>query len=464
MTKNIDAGEYILESSVESPNEVTKKVNLKIKPEKVAEQLDSQYQDLKKTANIKGFRKGKAPMAMLKRYYGEHVEVEVKSNLLGTVMKHVIDENEIKLVAEPQVEKVDILDDNTLEAILVFEVRPEVKVKDYKGLDITREPLNVLDAAVDQRLESIRQQHATMEPVDEDRPAEDGDVAEIDYEGKLDGEPFEGGAGQGRDLELGSNSFIPGFEEGVVGMKAGESKELKLTFPEDYQAAHLAGKETVFTVTLKAIKAKSLPELDDDFAKDLGGDFKSIQEVKDRIKKDIEMGETNRIRRADRNNVIDALFENNHVEAPNSLVKNQLEAMMQQAAFSLQMSGLTKEQAEQMLQGSGEKYKDEAEREVKAAFLFEAIAKAEGIEITSEDVEKRFEKIAADTDRNVDQVKAVYEKDNAKARLEEEILEDMVLDFLLENANVKWEEPVGKGSASKGSEDHDKGQAEDKSE
>ncbi len=461
MTDGIEAKDLIEKSSVEQTGPITKKVSVTIFAEKVKEKLDSQYRELKKSVAMRGFRKGKAPLDMIKRHYGPQVDVDVKSSLLGSVLKDLVETHDIRMVAEPQIEKADIADDKRLEAEIIFEVKPELEVKDYKGFSLEREPLNVLDAAIEQRLESIREQHAVMEPVQEARAAENGDIAEIDYEGKLDGVPFPGGKDQGHDLELGGGKFIPGFEDGVIGMKAGETKEIPITFPEDYQADHLAGKDALFTVTVNALKQKTLPALDDDFAKDLGGQFKAIDEVEARIHKDIEMGEKNRIRRNERKNIIDALLLNNDLEVPPTVVKNQIKAMKENMAFQLRMSGLSDDQINDMVKGSDDRYEEEAGREVKAAYIFDAIAEKEEIEVTDEDLEKRFEKIAEDTDRNVDQVKGVYQKDDSKSRLKEEILEDMVLDFLIDNADVTWEDPVGKGSAT---EVEDKEKSEDKGE
>lgn len=438
-----DENKLIVNSSVEQTGPITRKLSVTISADRVKSQIDSQFRDLKKSVVLKGFRKGKAPIQLLQRHYGDQVEMEVKSSLLGQALKDLIDEYDIKMVAEPQIERADITEEKTLEAEIIFEVRPEIEAKDYTGMDLTREPLNVLDGAVEQRLNKIHQQHATLEPIKEERAAQTGDTAEIDFLGKIDGVPFEGGKGESQMLELGSSSFIPGFEEGVVGMKPNETKDVEVRFPDEYQAKELAGKDAVFTISVKSLKMKKLPPLDDDFAKDLGGDFKSLDDVTDRIRKDIEKSEKARLKRQDRKNIIDKLLEGHEVEAPPSLVEQQLHQIMDNMGFQLQMSGLQKDQAAEVLKGSEDRYRPEAVLEVKAAFVFEAIAKQEEIEVSEEDLEKKFESIADETNRNVEAVKAMYEKDNILSGLKESILEDKVLDFLIESANVKWEEPVG---------------------
>ena len=455
-----DENNLIVDSSVEETGQINRKLIFTIAADRVENELDSQFRDLKKSVALKGFRKGKAPIQLLQRHYGDQVEMEVKSSLLGEALKELIEKYNIQMVSEPQIEKADITDDKTLVAEIIFEVKPEIEVKDYKELDLTREPLNVLEAAVDERMKNIHQQHATLEPIEEERAAMLGDTAEIDFEGKVDDVPFEGGKGEGQMLELGSSSYIPGFEEGVVGMNVGEIKDVKVRFPDEYQAKNLAGKDAVFTITVKALKVKKLPELNDDFAKDLGGDFKSLDDVKDRIRKDIEKSEKARLHRQDRKNVLDKLFENNEVEAPPSLIEQQLHRIMENVGFQLQMSGLQKDQVDQMLTGSEEKYRPEAIREVKAAFLFESVAKQEEISVSDEDMEKKFESIADETNRNVEAVKAMYEKDNILAGLKESVLEDKVLDFLIDNANVKWEEPVG--ATKEDTPDDSKDEKEDK--
>jgi trigger factor len=442
-----ETSDLIVQSSVEETGPITRKITFTISADKVKQEIESQYAELKRSVAVKGFRKGKAPRSILERQYADQIEVEVKSQLLGQVFHTLIEKHDIQLVAEPQIEKAEILEDKSLVAEMVVEVRPEIEPKDYKGIDLEREPLNILDAAIDQRIDSIRQQHATTETVEDERPAQLGDVAQMDYLGKVDDVAFEGGTADDQELELGSNSFIPGFEDGLVGMKVGETKEIKVSFPENYQAEHLAGKAAVFTVTLKALKVKILPKLDDEFAKDLGGNFKTIDEVRARIRRDIDLAERNRLRRQDKKKVNEILLASNEVAAPPAVVQNQIKSMMENVGFQLQMSGMSKDQVEEMMKGSEDRYRDDAELEVKSGYLFDAIAGKENIEVSDDDYEARLVKIAEDTDRKVEAVRGIYEKGNSKDRLKDEILEDKVLDFLIENANVTWEDPVGKGSA-----------------
>lgn len=441
---DINAKKLIQSSSVEETGSVTRVVSVTIGADNVNEAKENKYRDLKRTVSLKGFRKGKAPKDLLKRYYGDQIDSEVKSDLLGSVFKDLIETHDIHMVTEPEIQKAEINSDGDFYAELIFEVRPEIDPKDYKEIPLTREPVVVLDEAVDQRLENLRQQHATLKPIDEDRPAQEGDVAQIDFTANSGGGDFDGNKAEGFTLTLGQNDYIPGFDELVIGMKPDQTKDnLDIAVPEDYFRKDIAGKTLTFTITLKDLKVKELPELDDEFAKDLGGDFNTIAEVRDLIFANLKKGEQGRVRRNERKAIIAALLKANEFEVPKALIEEQIKAMMQNAKYQLVMSGLDINKAEELLAGSEERYRSDAETEVKAAFIFEAIAKIENIDATDEEVEAKIALIAEETRRNVEAVKAIYEKENALSRLKDELIEEKALDFLIENANVEWEEPVG---------------------
>ena len=431
----------IEDSQVEQVNGVIRKVTVKIYAQTVKERIDAAFGELKKSAAIKGFRKGKVPRNILKRYYGDQIEGEVKSQLLGEAFKDILERHSIEMVAEPEIEKADIGENGEFESVLIFQVKPDVTVQDYKGLEIKREKVQVLDAAIDQRLEGIRNSHATMVPVEEDRPAASGDAAVVDILGLVDGEPFKDAQAEGMTFELGSGQYIKELEEGIVGMSVGDTKEIKID-NDGEKSEELKGKELVYKVTLKELKKKVLPDLDDDFAKDLGGDFETIEDVRTKISGQIEENEQARIRRNDRKAVIAALLEKNDFEVPPALVDDQAKSLMDQAKFSLMMSGFPPERAEEVAAHQQEQIRKDAVVNVKGFFLFSSVAEQEGIEVADQEVDAKIESIANQTNRTVEKVRAQFESDNAIPRLRDEIMQDKALDFLLDHANVEWEEAV----------------------
>ncbi|HPQ69124.1 MAG TPA: trigger factor [bacterium] len=451
-----------MDVKIEKLGPVQTKLTLTIEAETVKKEMDKVFRQIRREAAVPGFRPGKAPMSMLQRKYGDYAEDEVKNNLVGPELAKAIDENHLRIAGSPEVEKNEIGEDGVLTVVAVFETHPEVELNEYKGLEITREKAQVLPAAVDGRLSGLRESTATVVDVTDHDAAQDGDLAKIDFEGKIDGEPFEGGAAQGHVLTLGAKQFIPGFEEGVIGMKVGETKDVALTMPADYWEKKLAGKDVVFTVTLHALQTKELPELDDEFAKDTG-EAETLDELKQKIHDQILKQEEARTERQARKELIKKLVERHPIEVPPSIVKDQIEYSIQRMKMQMQMFGMPMPDDPAADDRMRERFADESKQEVQASFILAAIAKAENIELTEEDVELELQHIADEQQRPVAEISAYYQKQNLMGGLRERLMEEKVTDFLFAAAKVTWEDPLEKKAAAAEENDAEVVKAEEES-
>jgi len=424
-----------MDVQIEKIGPVKTKITLTIDAEAVAKEMERVYKKIRREVIVPGFRPGKAPMSMLKRRYSEYAEQEVKSNLVGEKLAMAVEENDVKVMGTPELEKDEFNEEGSLTIVAVMETRPEVELGEYKGFEIEQEKAVVLDEAVEQRLQQKREQFATMEEIEDRDVAEKGDHVRIDFVGKKDGKEFKGGSHENYVLELGSESFIPGFEDGVIGMKKGETKDIELTFPESYGREELAGKEVVFTVTLNAILRKEVPELDDEFAKDTG-EAESLDELKQKIHDEILKSEEDRTKGQARRQLLDKLIAAHDLEVPASLVEKQLDYEVRRYRMEMMMAGIPAPEGPEMDQMMRERLADEAKKQVQQAFLLDAIAETEKIEVTDEDVEAELQKIAEQQGRPVEQISAQYQKENMIDWLQEKLKEDKVVDFLFESAKV----------------------------
>lgn len=381
--------------------------------------LTTAFNKVKGNLNVPGFRKGKVSRQVFNRMYGEEALYEDALNaVLPEAYEAAVKEAGIDPVSQPKID-VDSMEkgqDWVIKAEVT--VKPEVKLGDYKELTVEKQDREVTEEDVDARIK--REQEAQAELViKEDEAAENGDTVVIDFEGFLGEETFEGGKGENYSLELGSNSFIPGFEDQLVGVKAGESKEVNVTFPEDYQAEDLAGKEAVFKVTVHEVKAKELPELDDEFAKDVDDSVETLAELKEKYRKELTETKEKAAEDAKDEAAIRQAVENAEiVELPHSMVHDEVHRSMDEFLNNMQRQGISPEMYYQ-LTGSTEadlhqQFEGEAETRVKTNLVIEAIAKAEGLEATEEDIEKEIQELSEAYNMPVDQIKRVLTEDMLK--------------------------------------------------
>lgn len=425
-----------MQIKVESLSKVKKKINFEISAERVSSEIERVYAEIGKRASVKGFRKGKVPKSLIEKQYSDVMEQDVVKNLVNDTYFKALSDEKIYPVSYPVIENEEFKKGEPFRYSAVIEVFPEVEVKEYDGLEVSREKYQFDQEVINRRIEEMREGLAQLQPVDDARPAATGDFATIDFEGFLDGAPFEGGKGEDYQLELGSGRFIPGFEEQICGMKAGEEGEIKVTFPENYGSAELAGKEVTFAVRVKELKVKELPPLDDDLAKELG-EFETLDQLRAQLGEVYEKQEKERIEAEFKERLVKALIEKNDLEVPDSLVDQQLSLMLENTKkrlayqrLNLEMMGLDEE-------GYKIQFRSVAETQVKGSLLLEALAKREDIKATDSDIEEKFRQMSGDNEQSLEGVKNYYlQNEKAKENLMAQIREDRVIAFLAERAKI----------------------------
>ena len=370
-------------------------VVVEIDKELMEKGVNAAYLKARKQIQIPGFRKGKAPRKMIEAMYGAHVFYEDGlEEIFPEVYDFAIGAQEFKAIGRPTLADMNISEENIVTLTLTTEVYPEVTLGQYKGLEVEKMAVTVSDAQVAAELDRMAQNVASTETVE--RAAEMGDTANIDFEGFDDGVAFDGGKGENFDLKLGSGQFVPGFEEQVVGMTAGEEKDINVTFPEDY-AAELAGKAVVFHVKLNKVAVTNVPALDDEFAKDVS-EFDTLEELKADIRAKAEEQAEKQSQSAFEQAAVDKAAENTTVEMPKALVDAELDTQMERFAYQLQMSGYSMEQYAKMMGGDMNSlrnaFRPQAEKQAKITVTLEKIVEAEGITITDEEIEAEIQVLA----------------------------------------------------------------------
>ena len=364
------------------------------------------YLKARKNIMIPGFRKGKAPRKMIESMYGAHVFFEDGlEEIFPEVYEFAVVKQELKAVGRPSLTDMDIAEDGTTTITIVTEIYPEVTLGEYKGVEVEKTEAEVTDEQVQAELNQMAQNVASTETVE--RAAEMGDTANIDFEGFDNGVAFEGGKGENFDLKLGSGSFVPGFEEQIVGMNVGEEKDIDITFPEDYHA-ELAGKAVVFHVKLNKLSVTNVPAIDDELAKDVS-EFETLEELKADIRAKKLESMRKQIENAFEQSVVDKVAENATVDVPSALVDAELDTQMERFAYQLQMSGYSVEQYAKMMGGDlntmRQAFKPMAEKQAKANVVLEKIAEVENITVTDEDVENEYAELAKSYELEVEKVK-----------------------------------------------------------
>ena len=374
---------------------------------------DKALNKLAKKVKIDGFRQGKAPIQMVKARIGKGAILEEATDMiLQKNYASILLDNNINPVGQPEV-KIDELTNEVLKITVNAPVAPEVKLGEYKGLEVKKTTVKVTKKEVEEELKNYQNQFAEL-VIKEEGTVENGDTAVIDFKGFKDGEAFEGGEGENYPLEIGSGSFIPGFEEQVVGMAVGEEKDLNVTFPEDYQAKELAGADVVFKVKVHEIKSKVLPEIDDELAKDVNVDgIETLEDLKTYTKEQIKIRKQTEADNKFNEDVFNAVVESTPLNVPAVMVENELDNMMRDVEQNLSQQGLTLELFQQFTGKTADDMKDEmreqAEKRVKFNLILSEIVKAENIEVTDEEIDAEIKEIATYYGREFDEVKKLFE-------------------------------------------------------
>lgn len=411
------------------------KLTIEVAAEEVEKALQAAYMKEKGKISLPGFRKGKVPRNMIEKMYGPAVFYEDAANtLIQENYGNAADESGIDIVSRPSIDVVQIESGKPFIFTAEVAVRPEVKLGEYLGVQVTKVDTTVTDEELDAALEKERNNNSRTVSVT-DRPIQTGDTAVIDFEGFVDGVPFEGGKGENHSLEIGSHSFIDTFEDQLVGKNAGDDVEVNVTFPEQYQAAELAGKPALFKVKINEIKAKELPELDDEFAQDVS-EFDTLAEYKEDVKKHLEEQKENEAKRTKEDEAITKIIEKSEMEIPEAMLETQCENMLNEFAQRISQSGLSMEQYMQFSGMTPDKLKEqvrpEAETRIKSSLVLEQIAKEENIEVSEEEVNAEIEKMAAAYGMEADKLKE-YMGDAEKESMKRDISVTKAVDLIMEN-------------------------------
>ena len=415
------------------------KLTIEVAAEELEKALDSAYQKQKKQISVPGFRKGKVPRAMIEKMYGAGVFYEDAANILmQQTYAGAVDESGVDIVSRPTVEVTQIEKGQPFIYTAEVAVRPEVTLGKYMGVTVTKIDTSVSDEEVDAELENQRNKNARTVTVT-DRPVAEGDTAVIDFEGFVDGVAFEGGKGENHPLEIGSHTFIDTFEDQLVGKNTGDEVEVNVTFPEKYQAADLAGKPATFKVKINEIKAKELPELDDEFAQDAAC-VDTLAEYKEEIKKNLTEKKETEAKKTKEDEAIQKIIDKSKMDLPEAMIETQCETMVEEFAQRIAQSGLTMEQYLQFSGMTVDQLKDqvrpEATTRIQSSLVLEQIAKEENIEVTDADIDAEVEKMAKAYGMEADKLKE-YMGDAEKESMKKDIAITKAVDLIMDNVKGK---------------------------
>lgn len=414
-------------------------MEVEIDAEKFNRAVNQAYKKLVKEVNVPGFRRGKAPRQVVETYIGKAaLYSEAIDLVVPDAYVEAVDETGVEPIAQPEVELLHVEEGDPVKFKATVKVKPEVELGQYTGLEVAEVPAEVSDEDVDQGLEQLRQKHAQLVNV-EDGAVQADDMVTIDFTGRADGKEFDGGSAVDYVLEVGSGSFIPGFEEQMEGMAPGETKTISVTFPEGYHSSDLAGKDAEFEVTIKSLKRKELAPLDDEFAKDVS-EFDTLEELRTDVLNNLKQAAEGQAMKEKRNQAANLAVNNATVDLPEEMINDQIESMYQDMERSLMMQGLSLEDYLKYTKSNEDKVKEdfqpEAERVVKTMLVLDAIIKKEEIQFTDEDVEEKLKEMSARYQQTPEALKKVLEGQDQMKYVHQEIVREKAIDFLIENASI----------------------------
>ena len=414
---------------------VRRELRVEVPAERVTAAFDGTYRALAARVELPGFRRGRVPRSVLERRYGSSVTEEVQVALVSETLPPALEQEGIVAVSEPAIDAEPPRAGSDFRYTAQVEVKPEIVLPDLAGLPARRPSAEVGDAEVEEELEGLRQRQAPLLEEPEATPVAEGHVVEIDFVGRLDGRPFPGGSGRGVELEVGKGRFLPGFEDQLRGARSGEDRELRVRFPDDYAEAELRGREAVFQVHVGAVKRRHVPELDDEFAKDLG-DFDSLDALRARVRADLESLRERQARETFQRSLVDALIERAPFEVPPGMVERQRDRRLDAARRRLE-GAVPREALESQLAQWKEAWRSEAEREVRETLLLEAVAAQEQLTASEADVEGRIRELAREQGLEPRQMREALGDDAVEAAVRARLVEEKALEFLGARAKVE---------------------------
>jgi trigger factor len=418
---------------VEDLGPTKKRLQIEVPGEVVTREIGSAYRKLSKRAKVKGFRPGKVPRTILERYYGDYVKDEVIRTLINDTYAKAISDKDIKPVSQPIIDNGTLEEGKAFEYSATVEIKPDIHVENYLGLELKGTKAEVSKEDVARRLRELQDLHAQLVTVEGRKRIKEGDFVIMDYEGFSDGRPFEGSRGKDFMLQVGGGRFLPEFEDKLIGLKPDDEKEIEITFPEDHPA--MGGKKATFRARVKEIKKKVVPKLDDEFAKDIG-DYKSLKELKGRIRGDLKKEAEDSAKRALEKQLIDKLIEGNSFDVPQSMVQRQIDYFIADTEMKLASQGIALKDVGAEEGKLRKDFEEAAVKRVKQGLILEKISAVEGVSVTDEEVTKRLREISHRTNQDVGKVRAYYQEGERMDGLKARILEEKTLEYLLERSTI----------------------------
>jgi trigger factor len=412
---------------------VQRKVQIELPADQVAGEFSRAYHNLGKRVRVKGFRAGKAPRSVLQGIYGDEIREQVRSQLVEHSLGEVIKDRGLQIVSRPEIDAAELRENGDFSFSAVFEVKPDIDVKNYLDIDVKKARIAVTDDQVDEALKRLQQSHARLEPVTDRTVAERGDFIAVDFAGSVDGKPFSGGKGENYVIEIGAGQALPQFDDALQGAKQGEEKQIKITYPEDYPNRGLAGKTAEFSLVVREIKQKVLPTIDDEFAKD-HGECSSLEELKGVIRQRLESELAQYQQEELKEQILNHLIESHSFEPPASMVERQTRYLLERNGTPSPNSpegktAATTEETRKALQAR-------AVRQVQATLLVEKISQLEKIDVEDRDVQERIDKLVRAAGERGKTLRDFYSRPESRADLRTQIAFERTLDFLLQRANV----------------------------
>ncbi len=420
---------------IEKTGPFEKKIFFEIPGDVVLSEVESTYRILNRNAKIKGFRPGKVPRSILERYYKTQVETEVAAKLIEDSYGQAVEEYHLNPVAPPSVLDRTFEPGKDFKFSMSVEVKPEIEVEGYEGLEVERPVVAVTDEEVEARLKGLQDSHAQLKPVEAERPVQKGDLVIVDFTGTLDGKPLEGWKVNDHLVEVGSKTLVAALDERLAGLPRNEEREIPLSLPQDYSRKELAGKEVKVRVKVKEIKEKILPALDDDFAKEVG-EFQTIADLRAHVRKTLEEQARARADQAVKEKLLDVLREKHSFPVPQSMIDRQVEHIMARTEMQLARQGLKLNTASIDTPKIRESLAPNAEKEVKGSLILERVAAKENISVSDEEMEKKLQELATQLNQRVEAVKSYYQKNDRLEDLRALLLEEKTLDYLLGKAKI----------------------------
>ncbi len=420
---------------IEEISPVKKKLSFEIPWEETKVVLDDVYRKIGKTANVRGFRPGKIPRPVLEKFYKDHAEEEAMTQLFNQHFWDALKEHAIEPVSKPEIDQQGIEPEKAFVFSATVEIEPVFDPEGYVGLEIDREEVEATDADMEAKLEELQEMYSTMEEISEDSEVVSGNHVVIDFQGAVEGQPLKELKADDYLLEVGSNTFITGFEDQLLGMKKGETREVAVKFPEDYHHKDVAGKDAIFTVIIKNIKEKQIPEINEEFVKNFE-QYNTMDELRDDLRKNIEAEKQEQVDGNMRMAIIEKLIEMNPIVAPEALVESQILSMMADTRWRMSMQGIDADKAAKILPQYHDLYKNDATRIVKTFLLVRRIGEKENISVSAEELNEHIRELAEKRNQSYDSFRAALAKDDLLESILSELTNKKVIDFIKDKASI----------------------------